>query len=157
METLFTRGTKDPVEVFGLTGAADVLPDGRFVVCATANDKQQRKGEFSLVRGRRLGFRGIIALTSAQMYIEDKKKTAVTDEDAVMFADRKTVLLEAQRSLISLVQFWKLWCVCSSQTECDHPCAAAAHILSLPVPKTLKSCASRQYTQSGPRCDCCFF
>lgn len=52
VETFFTRGTRDPVEVVGLTGAADVLPDGRFVVRATANDEQQRKREFSLVRGQ---------------------------------------------------------------------------------------------------------
>ena len=52
VETFFTRGTRDPVEVDGLSGAADVLPDGRFVVRATANaDEQRRKREFSLVRG----------------------------------------------------------------------------------------------------------
>jgi len=70
----------------------------------------------------------------AQVYIEDKKKSAATDEDAVMYADRKTVLLEAQRSLISLVQFWKLWCVCSSQTECDHPsmCCRSYSLLASP-------------------------
>ena len=54
----------------------------------------------------------------AQVYIEDKKKSGVIDKDAVMYADRKTVLLEAQRSLISLVQFWKLWCAGFLQFAC---------------------------------------
>lgn len=110
METFFTRGTRDRVEVVGLTGAADVLPDGRFVVRATANGDQKCKREFSLVRA--LVFLHVIALShTTQMYIKDKKKSADIDKDAVMYADRKTVLLEAQRSLISLVQFWKLRCV----------------------------------------------
>jgi hypothetical protein len=118
LETFFTRGTRDPVEVVGLAGAADVLPDGRFVVRATANVEQRSAREFSLVRGavQALFFRGQYSHMT-QVYIEDKKMSAATDEDAVMYADRKTVLLEAQRSLISLVQYWKLRCVCLNLCE----------------------------------------
>jgi hypothetical protein len=51
------------------------------------------------------------------VYIEDKKTreegraaSATTDGDAVMYSDRKTVLLEAQRSLASLIEYWHLGC-----------------------------------------------
>ena len=51
-------------------------------------------------------------LTITQGYIEDKKKTAIKDEDAVMYySDQKMVLLETQRSLLSVIQYWKLSCV----------------------------------------------
>lgn len=86
-----------------------MLPDGRFVLKATVEEgREHKERDFSLVRGQR----ALLALTSlAQVYIEDKKKSTQRDESAVMYADRKTVLLEAQRSLLSLVQFCNLRCV----------------------------------------------
>lgn len=57
-----------------------------------------------------------------QGYIEDKKKSTQKDDDSVMYADRKTVLLEAQRSLISMIQLWKISCVhCSGSRRADTP------------------------------------
>lgn len=101
VETYFTRGTQDSVKVEGLISAPDVLPDGRFVVSVEGEE------EFSLVRWQ--SSQCVFYIT--QVYIEDKKKTAIKDEDAVMYSDRKTVLLETQRSLLSVIQDWKLSCV----------------------------------------------
>ena len=44
VETYWTRGTQDFVQVEGLIGAPSVLPDGRFVV-------KVGEDQFSLVRG----------------------------------------------------------------------------------------------------------
>ena len=56
-----------------------------------------------------------------QFYIEDKKvklnqKGEVTEvaDDAVMYGDRQTALLEAQRSLAFMIEFWNLRYGCSS-------------------------------------------
>lgn len=138
VETFFTRGTKDPVKVSD-AHAPDVLPDGRFVVRATA--QQQCNQEFSLVRGRDRSPCCCSLTLWPQVYIEDKKKSAAKDEDSVMYKDRMTVLLEAQRSLLSLAQFWKLRCILffvlqamrgkfmsrRSPTEAEKLCIPAVH------------------------------
>ena len=139
VETFFTRGTKDPVKVSDAY-APDALPDGRFVVRATA--QQQCKQEFSLVRGRDRSPCCCSLTLWPQVYIEDKKKSAAKDEDSEMLhKDRMTVLLQAQRSLLSLAQFWKLRCILffvlqamrgkfmsrRSPTEAEKLCIPAVH------------------------------